>query len=59
MLEADHLQLAQDQADVGVAGLHQRLQGGLVHCQALLVADLHHALADLLLGRLPAGAIKS
>ena len=52
--EAHHLQLAQDEADVRVGALHQSLQGGLVHLQALLLADLHHALGDLLPCRLPA-----
>ena len=52
--EAHHLQLSQDEADVRVGALHQGLQRGLIHLQALFLADLHHALGDLLPGGLPA-----
>lgn len=36
--QADHLQLAQDGADVAVGALHQPLQGHLIHLQALRLA---------------------
>lgn len=48
LAEADHLQLAEHEADVSIAALHQRMQRALIHLQPLLLADLHQPLADLL-----------
>ena len=45
-----HLQGVQHKPDVAVAAFDERFHGNVVHLQPLLLRDLQHAVANLLLG---------